>query len=60
MARAHRARGDPARARDHYLDALTIYADLDAPAADEVRADLAALGRAAPRGPAGGRVDSTR
>jgi tetratricopeptide (TPR) repeat protein/transcriptional regulator with XRE-family HTH domain len=59
-ARAHLARGDPDRARDHYLDALTIYSELGSPAADEVRADLAALGRAAPRGPAAGRADQAR
>jgi tetratricopeptide (TPR) repeat protein len=42
LARAHQAAGDPAQARRHWQQALTLYAGLDAPEADQVRAELAA------------------
>ena len=40
---AHQASGDPHRARQHWREAFTLYADLGVPDADEVRAQLAAL-----------------
>jgi DNA-binding SARP family transcriptional activator/Tfp pilus assembly protein PilF len=43
-ARAHHAASDHSQARRHWQQALTIYADLGAPEADQIRAELAAAG----------------
>jgi tetratricopeptide (TPR) repeat protein len=47
LARSYHAAGDPGQADDHWRRALACYADLGLPEADHVRAQLAALGRAA-------------
>jgi len=44
LARAHQAAGDPGRARRHWQQALALYADLGAPEADQVRAELGTAG----------------
>jgi len=40
LGHAHRTLGDPARAREHFQQAVTLYAELGMPEADEVRAQL--------------------
>ncbi|MGI8451293.1 MAG: BTAD domain-containing putative transcriptional regulator [Streptosporangiaceae bacterium] len=45
LACAHGATGDPARARDHWQHALTLYTDLGAPEAAQVRTHLATAGK---------------
>ena len=53
---AHRATGDPQRARECLRRALALYAELDAPEADDVREHLAMLsptGCGGARSPAG-------
>jgi Flp pilus assembly protein TadD len=40
LGHAHRSLGDPATARYHYQQALTLYADLGVPGADQIRAHL--------------------
>ena len=45
IAHAHHIIGENAQARRHWQNALTHYTDLDIPDADDVRAQLAALGR---------------
>jgi hypothetical protein len=44
LACAHGATGDPARAVDHWQHALTLYTDLGAPEAVQVRMRLATAG----------------
>ncbi|OLF12526.1 AfsR/SARP family transcriptional regulator [Actinophytocola xanthii] len=44
LGHAHRALDDPDTARSHYREALALYLELGMPEAEEVRADLAALG----------------
>jgi hypothetical protein len=43
LACCHRAGGEYGRSRDHWRQALTLYTELGAPEADQVRAQLAAL-----------------
>ncbi|MEU8234486.1 tetratricopeptide repeat protein [Actinoplanes sp. NPDC048967] len=43
LGHAHRTLRDPVRARHHYQHALTIYADLGLPEADQIRTHLTAL-----------------
>jgi tetratricopeptide (TPR) repeat protein len=43
LGQAHLTLADPAAAREHFHHALTLYAELAAPEADQIRARLAAL-----------------
>ena len=42
LGHAHLGLGDPAVAREHYAQALTLYTELDMPEAEEIRARLKA------------------
>jgi tetratricopeptide (TPR) repeat protein/DNA-binding XRE family transcriptional regulator len=42
LARSHQPAGDPARARDHWHQALALYTELGTPEADQIRAQLSA------------------
>jgi tetratricopeptide (TPR) repeat protein len=44
LGRAHETLGDLARAREHYREALTVYAELGAPEAERAGADLRRAG----------------
>ena len=48
LARSHHAAGDLARARRRWHQALTLYTEMDAPEADQVRAQLASTQGAEP------------
>lgn len=43
LGRVHRELGDPVQARSHWEQALALYAEMETPEAEEVRAELAAL-----------------
>ena len=47
LAHTRHAAGEQGLARQHWQHALTLYTDLGVPDADDVRADLAALGHIA-------------
>jgi len=53
LARAHNATGDPGQARSHWQQALTLYTELGAPEAAQVRAQLASAALAASQSRAG-------
>jgi DNA-binding SARP family transcriptional activator/Tfp pilus assembly protein PilF len=51
LARSHQATGDSAQARRHWEEALTLYTDLGAPQAEQVRAQLGPPGESDSRSP---------